>query len=115
MCGWCSGASGTYFSSAATYRRIDAHGLRVLGSAVHDPVPDADEPVLGEPLAQERDQVIERAGVAERDAVAPRLLVDDVAPSPSLATNRGDVYNALGLPARDEREAVARFRRTART
>ena len=77
LCGWCSGASGMYFSSAATHGGVDAHRLRVFEPAVHDAMTDADEPVPRQPLAQERDEVLERAFVAELDAFAPRFLVDD--------------------------------------
>ena len=73
------------------HRRVDAHRLRVLEPAVHDAVADADQAVLGELLAQERDQVIERAVVAELDALAPRLLAEQLAPAASLATKRGAV------------------------
>ncbi len=45
---------------------------------MHDAMADADEAMLGELGAQERDQVIERAVVAELRALAPRLLAEHV-------------------------------------
>ena len=87
------------------HRRIDAHRLGVLEAAVHDPMTDADEPVLGEPLTQERDEVIERAVMTERDALAPRLLVDGRAAA-VLGNEARRRVQPLGLPARDEREAL---------
>ena len=52
-------------------RRIHAHGLRVLEPAVHHAVADARQAMPGKLGAQERDQVIERAVVAELDPGAP--------------------------------------------
>ena len=56
--------------------RGDQHGLRELHAAVHDPVADRHELVVATALAQELDQVIDRAGVAELDALAPVLRAD---------------------------------------
>ena len=46
LCGWCSGASGTYFSSASTTAAVDARRPRVLEPAVHDPMPDRREAII---------------------------------------------------------------------
>ena len=51
--------------------RVHADGTRVFASTVHDAVADADQPVFGIFRTQERDQVFERAVVAELDPVAP--------------------------------------------
>ena len=58
-------------------RRVDAHRGRELEAAVHDTMPDAHHPMHGEMRLQKAHQVIERPGVADVRAVAPRLFVDD--------------------------------------
>ena len=56
------------------HARIDAHRPRVIGPAVHDPMPNADETVIRQLRAQKRTQVIERSIVAEARALGPGLL-----------------------------------------
>ena len=71
-------------------------------------MPDADETMRGEPLAHEPHQVIECPGVAERDAVAPRLLGDYAAVAVLRhEPRRGE--QRLGLSARDEFEPARAF------
>ena len=86
LCGWCSGASGTSFSSARHHvgvRRAPAARSRM--PAVHDAMADAGEPVARAVLlAQKVDDVLERAVVAELRALVPALLADDARrPRPS--------------------------------
>ena len=50
---------------------------------MHDAMPDADEPVVRELRSQKRDQVIERAVMAELRALGPRLLAAVVPSRPS--------------------------------
>jgi hypothetical protein len=46
-------------------RRVQQHRRCVFETAVNDAMADADQPMVGEPGPDERDQVIERAAVAE--------------------------------------------------
>ena len=86
------------FSSAASTAASTRTGCGVLGSAVHDAVADADEPVLGEPLRAGT----RRGGRARRRGRAstpsPHDFSSSVAPAPSLATKRGDVYKPSAWP-----------------
>ena len=106
LCGWCSGASGTYFSSAGDDGRIQAHGLRVFEPAVHDAMADTDEAMVGEGGAHEGDQVIERAFVAELGAFTPRLFIQH-GPSRILGDEAGRRIKPLGLPAGGELQRIA--------
>src|SRR5713226_8507335 len=53
---------------------IGAHRLREIKSAVYDAMPNTHEPLGREFGAEERDQMIERAVVAESCAFGPRIL-----------------------------------------
>ncbi len=89
--------------------------MRVFEPAVHDAMADADEAMVGELGAQECDQVIERAVVAELDTFAPRLLAEHVLPSAVLRDEARRRVEAFRLSARDQLERIAALRRTART
>ena len=91
------------------HRRIDANGLRVLETPVHDAMADTDEAITRQVLAQERDQVIERTGMAERDAFSPRLFVDHRARMVFGDEARRRVQ-ALGLSPRNHDSTIGAFR-----
>jgi hypothetical protein len=50
---------------------VDAHRQGIVETAVDHPMPHADESVARELTTDEREQMIERSVVPERDAVAP--------------------------------------------
>ena len=86
-------------------RRIHAHGLRVFHAAVHHPVADPRQPMLGELGAQESDQMIERVGVGELDPITPRLLAEHLSGA-VLGDEARRRMQTLGLPARNQLQLV---------
>src|SRR5262249_28881501 len=58
--------------------RIDPNRSAVLEPTVHNTVADADQALVTEFLAHERDQVIERTVVTELRALAPRFLAKNL-------------------------------------
>ncbi len=87
------------------HRRVDAGGLGVLETPVHDAMADGYQSVVGEPLAQERHEVVERAVVAELRAFAPSAFGEQLAVRVLRDEPRGRV-ETFGLPARDESEVA---------
>ena len=85
-------------------RRVDAHRRREVEAAVHHAMTHADEAMVGEPFLRESHQVVERARMTERNAVAARLLGDHAA----VAVLRDEPRRReqrFGLPACDEVES----------
>ena len=62
------------FLERREYRRVDAHGQRVIGTSMHHAMSDADQAMLCQVHAQELDQMPERTLMPQSFAVAPRLL-----------------------------------------
>src|SRR5215211_1536395 len=75
---------------------------------MHNPVTHTDEPVLAEPLAEERDEIVECAGVSQRDTLTPRLFIQSRASS-ILSNKLGTCVQPLGLAARSECDALRAF------
>lgn len=65
---------------------------------MHDPMSDADQPLIAELHAQQCDEVVERALVTQLDAVAPGLLVEGLIFS-ILGNETGRCVEPLGLAA----------------
>ena len=85
---------------------INDHGLRVVQPAMHDPMADADEWHSCELGAQKRDQVVERAVMAELRALGPRLLRRDRSVAP-LGDKVGCSVNPFDLAANGELQLAA--------
>ena len=70
---------------------------------MHHPVPDTDQPIAGQALAQEGDQMVEGPGVTQLDAFTPGLLRLQLAVL-ILRDEAGRGVDALDLPAQRQLE-----------
>ena len=91
LCGWCSGASGTSFSSSREHVGVDPHRLGVVAARRAPRGARPPRAAIRSALrADEVGECVDGAVVAELDALAPGLLRRTL-PRAVRATKRGDV------------------------